>query len=79
MRMAALARGGGRLRLAHAAGAAATLFGRSYARAEGIHGAMLARGFHGRMEPLAEARLGPADVLFLLSGAGLATALRLVA
>ncbi len=77
MRMAALARGGGRLRLAHAAGAAATLFGRSYARAEGIHGAMLARGFQGRMELLAEARLGPADLLFLLGGVGLATALRL--
>ena len=76
MRMAALARGGG-LRLAHAAGAAATLFGRSYARAEGIHGAMLARGFVGRMELLAEARLGAADVLFLLGGAGLATVLRL--
>ena len=76
MRLAALARGGGRLRLTHAAGAAATLFGRSYARAEGIHGAMLARGFHGRMELLAEARLGPADVLFLLAGVAAATALR---
>lgn len=77
MRLAALARGGGRLRLTHAAGAAATLFGRSYARAEGIHGAMLARGFQGRMELLAEARLGPADVLFLLAGLAAAMALRL--
>ncbi|HEY1203379.1 MAG: CbiQ family ECF transporter T component [Bryobacteraceae bacterium] len=77
MRLAALARGGGQLRFTHAAGAAATLFGRSYARAEGIHGAMLARGFHGRMELLAEPRLGTADVLFLAAGLAAAMALRL--
>ncbi len=76
MRLAALARGG-RNRLGHAAGAAATLFGRSCARAQGIHGAMLARGFHGRMEPLAQARLGPADMLFLAGGLASAIALRL--
>ena len=78
MRLAALARGGGRLRFTHAAGAAATLFGRSYSRAEGIHGAMLARGFHGRMELLADARLGAADVLFLVAGVAAAVALRLM-
>jgi cobalt/nickel transport system permease protein len=76
MRLAALARGG-RTRLGHAAGAAATLFGRSYARAEGIHGAMLARGFHGRMELLAEARVGAADIFFLAAGLAAAVALRL--
>jgi cobalt/nickel transport system permease protein len=76
MRMAALARGG-RSRLSHAAGAVATLFGRSYARAEGIHGAMLARGFAGRMELLAQPGIGVRDVLFLVAGVAAAAALRL--
>jgi cobalt/nickel transport system permease protein len=76
MRMASLARGG-RSRFSHAAGAVATLFGRSYARAEGIHGAMLARGFDGRMEPLARPRFGWADILFLTAGVAAAAALRL--
>jgi cobalt/nickel transport system permease protein len=77
MRLAALARGG-RSRLLHASSAVATLFGRSYARAEGIHGAMLARGFRGRMEVLEQARLVPADVFFLVGGMAAAVALRLV-
>jgi cobalt/nickel transport system permease protein len=76
MRLAALARGG-RLRLAHAAGAVATLFGRSYARAEGIHGAMLARGFRGHIEPLSQPRLDAADFLFLAAGLAASAALRL--
>jgi cobalt/nickel transport system permease protein len=80
MRMAVLARGGGRRnRLPQASGAVATLFARSWARAEGIHGAMLARGFHGRMELLASARAGAADFLFLGAGLLLVTALRLAA
>jgi cobalt/nickel transport system permease protein len=77
MRMASLARGGGRIHLRHAAGAVATLFGRSWARAEAIHGAMLARGFDGRMEPLAQPRLGAADFALLAAGVAAPVALRL--
>jgi len=85
MRMAALARASqsrrgrgisGRFRAA--AGAVSTLFARSHARAEGVHGAMLARGFAGRIEPIAAARIGAADVLLLASGLLLAAALRLL-
>lgn len=86
MRMAALARAsesrrGRRVadRFRAAAGAVATLFSRSHVRAEGIHGAMLARGFRGRIEPLAAARIGVADMLFLASGLLAAAALRLAA
>jgi cobalt/nickel transport system permease protein len=50
MREAAAARGGITFRAA--AGALAVLFARSYARAEGIHRAMTARGFDGRFHPL---------------------------
>jgi cobalt/nickel transport system permease protein len=77
MRMAMLARGGGRRRrFSQASGAVATLFARSWARAEGIHGAMLARGFEGRMTLLAPARAGAADFLFLATGILAAVALR---
>jgi hypothetical protein len=38
---------------------------------------MLARGFHGRMELLAEARVGAADIFFLAAGLAAAVALRL--
>jgi cobalt/nickel transport system permease protein len=48
MRMAAHSRGGWRWNAA--GGAAAVLFGSAYARAEGIHRAMLARGFTGQIE-----------------------------
>jgi len=50
MRGAAAARGGMTFRAA--AGALAVLFARSYARAEGIHHAMIARGFDGSFHPL---------------------------
>jgi cobalt/nickel transport system permease protein len=83
MRMAALARGsqsrrGRRIaeRFRAAAGAVATLFARSHARAESIHGAMLARGFQGRMEPISAPRLRVADALFLAAGVVAATAPR---
>ena len=77
MRMAVLARGGGRRnRLRQASGAVATLFARSWARADGIYGAMLARGFNGRMELLAPARAEAADFVFLATGLLLVTALR---
>ncbi len=83
MRMAALARGSqsrhGRRasqRFRAAAGAVATLFARSHARAESIHGAMLARGFAGRMDPIATPRVRAADALFLAVGVLAAAALR---
>ena len=75
MRMAALARGsqsrrGRRIaeRFRAAAGAVATLFARSHTRAESIHGAMLARGFQGRMEAMAAPSLRAADAWFLAAG-----------
>jgi cobalt/nickel transport system permease protein len=85
MRLAALARasrsrGSRRIaaRFRAAAGAVATLFARSEARAGAIHGAMLARGFAGRIEPLVTARIAVSDVLFLAVGVAAALALRLV-
>jgi cobalt/nickel transport system permease protein len=84
MHLAALARASrsrGRRRMAQrlraAAGAVATLFARSQARAESIHGAMLARGFSGRIRPLETARMASLDVLFLLAGLAAFLALRL--
>jgi cobalt/nickel transport system permease protein len=51
MRAAAASRGG--LSFKAAAGALAVLFAKSYSRAEGIHRAMIARGFDGHFHPLA--------------------------
>lgn len=62
MRAAAAARGGMTFRAA--AGALAVLFARSYARAEGIHYAMTARGFTGRFPVLAVRRLSARDAQF---------------
>lgn len=50
----------------NAAGALGVLFARSYARAEGTHQAMLARGFEGHFHLLESGRIGPGDVAFLL-------------
>jgi len=67
---AAEARGGSpgrafrRLRFRAAAGALAVLFARSYARAAEVHRAMLARGFHGRLQNLESPHFRPADVMF---------------
>jgi cobalt/nickel transport system permease protein len=74
MRLAALSRGGWRFRLA--AGAVANLFARSYARADGVHRAMLARGFQGETVLLAAPRAGWRDWLFLLCGLALLVGLR---
>jgi len=63
MRAAAASRGGVRFRAA--AGALAVLFARSYARADEIHRAMLARGFEGRFHPLVAPRFAAADAAFL--------------
>jgi cobalt/nickel transport system permease protein len=66
MRLAALCRG--RFHFRAAAGAVAVLFARSYRRAQGIHHAMLARGFQGRTELLSSERLGYVDVWVFLAG-----------
>jgi cobalt/nickel transport system permease protein len=59
-----------------AAGALAVLFARSYARAEAIHHAMIARGFQGRFRLLSILRFGWADALFLIAAAALPAAIR---
>lgn len=51
-----------------AAGALAVLFARSYSRAEGIHRAMLARGFRGHFSPLAGLRFHWKDASLLAAG-----------
>jgi cobalt/nickel transport system permease protein len=48
-----------------AAGALSVLFVRSYLRAEGIHRAMLARGFSGHFPVAATIRVGSTDLVFL--------------
>ncbi len=60
-----------------AAGAVGVLFARSYARAEGIHRAMLSRGFEGRFPAVALARPSAADVLFLVLACGMSLAIRI--
>ena len=70
MRLAASCRQGGAGRrrgsgFRAATGALAVLFARSYERAEGIHRAMLARGFSGRFSLLHGARFGAVDGAFL--------------
>ena len=67
MRIAAISRGANSLKLARraAAGAVASLFIRSYERADAIHQAMLARGFHGSFPSLSALRFGSADAIFL--------------
>jgi cobalt/nickel transport system permease protein len=69
MRLAASCRAGGglaplRSRFQAAAGAVAVLFGRSYGRAEGIHRAMIARGFTGHFPGSARERIGWMDLLW---------------
>ena len=59
IRLAAECRGG--FRWAAAGGAVAVLFGSAYTRAEGIHRAMLARGFDGHLRSLAPRRFGWVD------------------
>lgn len=78
MRLAALSRGSGArgMRFRAAAGAIAVLFARSSGRAEGIHQAMLARGFTGDTQLLSTARIDAVDVLFLIAGLATALALR---
>jgi cobalt/nickel transport system permease protein len=72
MRQAALCRGGSARRafssFQAAAGAVSVLFARSYARAQGVHEAMLSRGFEGRMGLLSSSRIVAADIAFLVAG-----------
>lgn len=80
MRLAAGCRGGAaglRSRFQAAAGALATLFGKSYARAEGIHRAMLARGFRQHLELVHELSFTFSDAVFLLLAGGAIVAIRL--
>ena len=80
MRVAAASRGASAspaARFRAAAGALAVLFARSYARAEAIHRAMLARGFEGRFRLLSVLRFGWADAVFLLLAVAAPLAVRL--
>jgi cobalt/nickel transport system permease protein len=81
MRLSAQCRGGfgggRRSKFKAAAGALAVLFGRSYERAEGIHRAMLSRGFDGRLRLLSAERITAADLAFLTMAVVVPVALRL--
>ncbi len=67
------------LRFRAAAGAVAVLFARSYARAEDVHRAMLARGFSGHFEPAERIRFRPADAVFTLVASAVPVLLRIIA
>jgi len=62
-----------------AAGSLGVLFGRSYARAEGIQRAMAARGYSGRFPSVEMRSAGPSDALYLSLSAAVALAANLVA
>lgn len=83
MRLAAAARGGagarrrlGRAGFRAAAGAVGVLLARSQARAQGIHQAMLARGFRGTIPALSPRRMGRGDWAFLAGAAAACLAVR---
>lgn len=81
MRLAAQCRGGGlyadrRWMFRRAAGVLSVLFARSYGRAEGIHYAMLARGFNGQLPVMAGGAFRWTDGLFLLASACATMAVR---
>ncbi len=83
MRAAAVAKAGsmrrvisGRRHFGAAAGAAGVLFARSYARAEQIHLAMLARGFAGHFRPLAKSSFRKLDAAFLIGATAAIVLLR---
>ena len=77
MRAAAASRGGGRFTLRSGSSALATLFARTYTRAEGIHHAMLARGYSGCTLTLAPPRASLIDGLLLAASLFAIVALRL--
>ena len=83
MRAAAQAKGGSAARaifnrgkFSAAAGALAVLFARSYGHAEGIHQAMLARGFQGHFRTLSTRSFGKADAVFVAAAILLLTGTR---
>ena len=83
MRAAALAKAGSMRRVISrrrhfgaAAGAVGVLFARSYARAEQIHLAMLARGFAGHFRPLAKSSFRKLDAAFLIGATAAIVLLR---
>ena len=79
MRQAASCRRGPRGRsfeFRAAAGALSVLFARSWQRADGVHQAMLARGFQGRFVIAAPAAFRAADGLFLAAGLAACLAVR---
>jgi cobalt/nickel transport system permease protein len=80
MRLAAECRGGLRKRLGFraAGGAIGVLFGRSYERAEGIHRAMLARGFSGHYSFIAANQFSAADGMFVFITAAVMTLIRVI-
>lgn len=67
------------LRFRAAAGALGVLFARSFARAEQIHRAMLARGFQGHFQPLEAAQFRPSDAAFTVLASLATVALRIAA
>ncbi len=76
MRWAAQSRGG--FRWDAAGGAVAVLFASSYQRAEGIHRAMLARGFQGRFPLARPARFGVAEIAMTAGLVGVLIAARVL-
>jgi cobalt/nickel transport system permease protein len=81
MHAAAISRSGGmrrrKMRFRAAAGAVAVLFARSYARAEGIHRAMISRGFGGRLPSTASPRAAcSADLLCIGASVAISVAAR---
>jgi len=80
MKQASLSRAGSLrvLEFRQAAAAAGVLFARSYARAEAIHRAMLARGFEGRLPVFRKTRFGAADAGFVTVATALVIAVRIL-
>lgn len=77
MRQAVSCRGGrGRSGFHSAAGMVGVLFARSWQRAEGVHQAMLARGFRGRFTTRPAAPFRPADGVFLCAALAASGAIR---
>lgn len=77
MRAAALARGG-RHGFRGAASAVSVLFAKSFARAEGVHQAMLARGFTGAFPAMETPHWHAGDVAFILLAAAATVLVRVV-
>jgi len=84
MRMASRSRSGRgahrqRSRFQAAAGALSVLFARSYERADGIHRAMLARGFSGHFPARTATPVHTGDFVFLATIGAAAVAIRMTA